>query len=60
MAERVCNEHSLHKEERPERCPNFIHATWRVLMCDGETDVVECSRCGKQRTVACDFDEEFS
>lgn len=49
----------------PEKCTNLRgdllpdHALWRTVACDGDTDVVECSRCGKQRLAACDFDDEY-
>lgn len=35
----------------------------RVVDCCGqvdEHDVVECSRCGRQKLVACTFDEDYS
>lgn len=37
-------------------CPH----RWRVIACDSQTDVVECSSCGKQGTCPCDFDDEFA
>lgn len=57
---RVHNEHSLHVTEDPSKCPNFVHARWRTLECDNQTDVVECSRCGQQRMTSCNFDEEYN
>lgn len=53
------SKHSLYPEEKPELCPNGSHASWRTLECDNKIDVIECSRCGKQTTAICDFDEEF-
>lgn len=55
---RVCNKLSLHAEEDPSKC-HGVHC-WRTIVCDGETDVIECSRCGKQALSKCDFDEEFA
>lgn len=51
---------SLHAEENPAMCPNYAHASWRVVRCDNDTDTIECSCCGQQREAACNFDEEFS
>lgn len=39
-------------------CPNYVHASWRVVRCDNDTDTIECSRCGQQREASCNF--EFS
>ena len=58
--DRVRGGHSLHDEEKPELCPGNRHAHWRAIACDGETDVVECSRCGRQHTERCSFDEDYS
>lgn len=57
--ERVSGGHSLHKAEKPEAatCP---HNLWRTLFCDSSEDVVECSVCGKQEVVGCNFDEEYA
>lgn len=61
MAERVRNEFSLHDEEKPDKCSFPGHqGTWRSLVCNGERDIVECSRCGHQRTMRCNFDEEYA
>lgn len=50
---------SLHKEEAPEKC-NGVHSRWRTLVCcQGEEDVIECERCGCQKVVACNFDDEY-
>lgn len=59
--ERIDNKFSIHKEYKPEMCPNFYHAQWRVLECHYSEgyDVVECSRCGMQVTQGCNFDEEY-
>lgn len=36
------------------------HHQWRTVECDGDTDTVECSRCGRQTTMRCSFDEDFA
>lgn len=58
---RVAGEFSKHAEEKPDAwkttCPGFNHQ-WRTLFCDGDTDVVECIRCGRQELCRCNFDDE--
>ena len=39
-----------------DRCSHH----WRTVACDGESDVIECSICGKQLLVQCNFDEDCS
>ncbi len=56
---RVNNEDSIHKKEKPENCPTGDHALWRTIYCNGDRDVVECSRCGQQKEVRCNFDDEY-
>lgn len=56
---RVRNRLSLFgKEECPDLCQG-VH-NWRTIVCDGETDVVECRRCGLQKETACNFDDEYN
>ena len=55
--DRVATNHSLHAAEK-DIGPHTCH--WRTIECDGETDVVECSKCGKQRTAPCNFDDDYS
>lgn len=57
---RVSGGQSLHEAEDVTKCPEGKHALWRTVACDGVTDVIECSRCGQQRTTSCTFDEDFS
>ena len=60
---RVHNEFTLHQHEKPELCRHDDKCLWRTVDCCGieaERDVVECSTCGKQRSVRCNFDEEYS
>lgn len=61
--ERFRGDLSLHAEEDPSKCPGDNHAIWRTVECGGVAgdgrDIVECSRCGQQRNVRCNFDEEF-
>jgi hypothetical protein len=64
--ERIRNDISLHDEEKPELCPFIngvrVHALWRVVLCDSknDTDIVECSRCGQQKRVRCNFDDDYA
>jgi len=61
---RIRGGYSLHSEHRPELCiePCQRHIA-RVVDCckaDPDRDVIECPKCGEQRSVPCSFDEEFS
>lgn len=56
---RVAGKFSIHEEAKPDVCPGF-NCQWRTLFCDGETDVVECYKCGRQDTARCNFDEEYA
>jgi hypothetical protein len=64
VAGRIAGGHSIHAAEDPSKCPGGRHEHWRTVECGGhagsDRDIIECSRCGQQRNVACDFDEEFS
>lgn len=56
---------SLHDAEKPELCQKHLQRCPepRTVDCCGvvdEHDIVECSRCGKQWTVPCSFDEDYS
>jgi hypothetical protein len=52
---------SLFESEQPEKCPENKHGHWRTIVCDSDVaDVIECSRCGKQRTASCNFNDDFS
>ncbi len=56
---------SLHDAEKPEFCQKHLQRCPepRTVDCCGvvdEHDIVECSRCGKQWTVPCSFDEDYS
>lgn len=50
---------SIHPAENPASAL-CLHSYWRSIACDGETDVVECASCGRQRLAKCDFNEEYS
>lgn len=54
---RVSGGHSLYATEQPCTAPCGFD---RTLICVDDRDVVECSKCGRQREVACNFDEEYS
>ena len=61
--ERVDTNYSYHKAEKETAIcygakSHFYHH-WRTIACDGETDVVECSDCGRQAVCACNFDEQY-
>ncbi|WP_438396389.1 hypothetical protein [Caballeronia sp. DA-9] len=63
MMERVVGGFSLWPEERPELCNKGIERCGeaRCVACDGgDWDVVECSKCGKQKKVRCTFDDDFA
>ena len=64
---------STHDKFNPNLCPaepvvqhhlqGIRCGPWRVVDCCGladEHDIEECSRCGKQITVACSFDDDYS
>ena len=48
---------SLHSEEAPMP---FCDHRWREVACDSENDVLECSRCGKQKLEGCTFDFDYA
>lgn len=50
--------HSLHDNEKANNC-GYNH-NWRTIVCDNENDVCECSICGKQKVMICNFDDDFS
>jgi hypothetical protein len=54
------NAGSLHQVERPDRCPEYHTGIWRVVQCYDGIDVIECSDCGAQRTVPCNFEEDIA
>lgn len=56
---------SYHEAEIPGRCQPYHHACPepRVVDCctiKPEQDILECPHCGKQWSVRCSFDEDFS
>lgn len=55
--DRIKGRHSIHDAEILDAPPHVCH--WRVVFCDFEQDIVECSVCGKQVKTACDFEEEY-
>ena len=61
--ERVTGGSSIFTEEKAELCKKSqgIQCGFaRVVFCNNETDIIECSRCGKQRTTTCNFDEDYA
>ena len=62
LVPRITGGYSTHSDYDPAKCHNLAHA-WRCVDCckrEDERDVLECQRCGKQISVACSFDEDFS
>jgi len=65
---RIVGGHSLHEAHDPSKCPSKFGRSpecgiARCVDCcgvTGERDILECSKCGKQWTVRCSFDEDFS
>ena len=57
LGNRACTVHSLRDRETPD--PRCYHS-WRTIACNSETDVIECSECGRQELCECDFDDEFA
>lgn len=62
IEQRVKNEHTLHDSVTEGACPEGHH--WRTVLCGGaageDRDIVECSGCGRQVNVRCDFDEDYA
>ena len=67
---RIRGGYSLHDEVKTDtRCkdgvwPNKHVGPWRTVECGGhageDRDIVECSECGAQINVRCNFDEEYA
>lgn len=64
---RIVGGYSQHESHKPELCTSATggpcYSLGRCVDCCGvhdERDIVECSRCGRQWTESCSFDEEFS
>ena len=45
---------------KPEVVTIACQHYWRPVACDFETDVLECSRCGRQRLARCNFDDDMA
>ena len=61
--ERITGGYSIHETEKPELCKKPFEpcGTARVIDCCGvepDRDIVECSKCGKQKMVKCSFDDD--
>lgn len=71
----IQNEFTLHTSYDPTKCPRETGkydqysaegrcGSARVVDCcksaGPERDIVECSKCGKQREMSCSFDDECS
>ena len=55
---RATTKHSLHETETPPS-GGYCDHRYREIACDGDTDVLECSRCGRQRLAVCTFDDDY-
>lgn len=53
----------LPDDQKPDACKSGHHH-WRCVDCcnhaGDERDIDECSECGRQINVRCNFDEEYS
>ncbi len=56
---RCVTDTTLDRDWKPESECGYNHS-WRAVACNGEQDVVECSRCGTQRIARCNFDDDFA
>jgi hypothetical protein len=60
---RLIGGYSLHDAVDPNACLRGHEGSWRCVDCEDLAgpgrDIVECSRCGAQKTVRCDFDDEY-
>lgn len=59
---RIVGGYSTHDRHKPELCTDQC-GPWRCVDCCGvedERDILECQTCGKQKSVRCTFDEDFS
>jgi hypothetical protein len=54
---RVRTNSSMHDSEKVDA---WCRHDWRVIACDSDRDIVECRKCGKQKTCRCCFDEDFA
>lgn len=64
MADRIRGGYSRHDEHKPELCTGIgCGASWTCVDCckqEADRDVIECAICGRQKSVSCSFDEDFS
>ncbi len=58
--ERITVEEAPHSLFGEERITAVHEHKDRTIVCDGDHDVVECLRCGRQSVVPCNFDEDCS
>lgn len=62
---RIVGGHSLHPAHNPQLCKRGIEKCghWRTVDCcrvEEDRDIIECSKCGEQRSAKCNFDDEYS
>ena len=46
-------------ESYPQKQDSCSHNFCFVVYCDGKTDIVRCTKCGKEKEVRCNFDDEY-
>jgi hypothetical protein len=57
---RCQTEHAVLGLDEQTRADAMCVHSWRVVACDSDTDVLECSRCGRQKLVPCSFDDDMA
>lgn len=46
-------------ESYPYKQDNCNHNFNFVVYCNGEKDIVRCTKCGKEKEIRCNFDNEY-
>ena len=60
---RIVGSDSKHAFHDPSLCNGKNCDSWTLVDCceaEEDRDVIECTRCGEQRSVKCSFDSDFS
>lgn len=56
------SDHAAEDAEKAKVCGQEGHS-WRCVDCCGverDRDILECTNCGRQKSVSCSFDEDFA
>lgn len=48
--------HNKMYPNKPEKC---IHSFSFTIYCNGDTDIVRCLKCGMEKEVRCNFDDDY-